>query len=101
VLRAGTSAETPYHKPHLPSKPGFWCFQGGDKKFFVTERFISTEEISVIEALTQPDSPLVLRAENESAVRKTLVTLRKLSASLSANTNTIHTRAHGFLVDDF
>ena len=101
VLRAGTSAETPYHKPHLPVKPGFWCLHGSSKKFLVTSRFISSSVICATEAVKFADSPIILRCAHEKQTNKTVAGLRKLSAGIVANETTLHTNADAFLSDLF
>ena len=100
VLKEATSAECAYHKAHLTVKPGFWCMHVGSRKFFATDRFITVKRISVTEALTMKDSPIVLRAEYEKQINNTLRNLRALNSRLTQTVECVHLRAEVMMNDN-
>ena len=93
ILRSGKSDETPYHKPHVTVKDGYWCMHGNECKFLVKSRFISSVEVNVVQALQFPDAPIVLRKEVQTLVKRTVNTLRKLNGSLTNCESGLHARA--------
>ena len=101
VLRTGNSDETPYHKAHLRVKPGFWCMHQNEVKFLVTSRFICSKKINVVDALSYPDSPVILRKEFSMAMSQTVCSLRKLNGLLTNAESNIPGRAHLYVTGTF
>ena len=99
VLREGSSDETPYHRENLHVKPGFWCMHKNEVKFLVTSRFISSEKIDVVTALSFEDSTVILRTEFHRTINQTVTSLRKLNGVLNNAEASIpgrdHTHIHG------
>ena len=93
VLKRGRSDQCAYHKAHLTVKPGYWCMHRGERKFFASSRFISSHEISPVEALLLEDSPVVLRREYEHSMNHLLRQLRSINAGLSNCSTNLHLRA--------
>ena len=101
IISKGTSDETPFYKPHLPIKEGYWCMHLNKRKFFFWERFSSIKRIDALEALKQKDSPIVLRASYQKDVQETLETLRRVNGSLTYNNASLHLHATAILDDMF
>ena len=101
ILRDGKSVETPYHREHLHIKPGFWCMHKNEVKFLVTSRFISSEKIDVVTALSFEDSPVILRTEFHRAINQTVASLRKLNGILNNAEASIPGRTHAHIHGTF
>ena len=67
----------------------------------VTSRFICSEKIDVVSALSLVDSPVILRREFHSAIRQTVNSLRKLNGILNNAEALLPGRAHDHINDTF
>ena len=101
ILRADNSDETLYHKAHLLVKPGFWCMHKNEVKFMVSSRFISSEKIDVLSALSYEDSPVILRREFNCAMKQTVTSLRKLNGIMDNAESLLPGRAHAHIHGTF
>ena len=101
IISEGTTKDTPYYRPGLPVKTGFWCMHGSTRKFFVMERFLSLSSISVVDALKRKDSPLVLRATYDKDVQATQQALRKVNSALTYSSSNLGLHSQSVLHDMF
>ena len=70
-------------------------------KFLVTSRFISSEKIDVVTALSFEDSPVILHTEFHREINQTVASLRKLNGILNNVEASIPGRAHAHIHGTF